>query len=198
MKSICVFCGSSSGTEVVFERMAYQLGKTLAGQGIRLVYGGADVGLMGAVANGALENGGEVVGVLPHFLKDLEVGHTGLTELVLVDSMHERKTKMSELCDGVIALPGGFGTTEELFEMLTWAQLGLHGKPIALLNVNGFYDPLIEFVGRMQSSGFLKKVNQDMLLVGGTVDEVLVRMGEYVAPVEGKWIDKPEAGSAFT
>ena len=197
MNSICVFCGSSSGTEAAFEQVACQLGKTLAEQGIRLIYGGADVGLMGAVANGALDNGGEVVGVLPHFLKDLEVGHTGLTELVLVDSMHERKTKMSELCDGVIALPGGFGTTEELFEMLTWGQLGLHDKPIALLNVNGFYNPLIEFVGRMVSSGFLKKVNQDMLLVGSTVDEVLVRMGDYVAPVESKWIGKPGAGSEF-
>ena len=198
MNSICVFCGSSSGTEAAFEQVAYQLGKTLAEQGIRLIYGGADVGLMGAVANGALENGGEVVGVLPHFLKDLEVGHASLTELVLVDSMHERKTKMSELCDGVIALPGGFGTTEELFEMLTWGQLGLHDKPIALLNVNGFYNPLIEFVGRMQTSGFLKKVNQDMLLVGGTVDEVLVLMGDYVAPTEGKWIDRLGDGSAFT
>ena len=118
MKSICVFCGSSSGTEAAFEQVAYQLGETLAGQGIRLVYGGADVGLMGAVANGSLENGGEVVGVLPHFLKEMELEHTGLSELVLVDSMHERKTKMNELCDGVIALPGGFGTMEELFEML--------------------------------------------------------------------------------
>ena len=198
MKSICVFCGSSSGTEAAFEQVAYQLGETLASRGIRLVYGGADVGLMGAVANGSLENGGEVVGVLPHFLKEMELEHTGLSELVLVDSMHERKTKMNELCDGVIALPGGFGTMEELFEMLTWGQLGLHGKPMALLNVCGFYDPLIEFVGQMESSGFLKKVNQDMLLVGDTVDEVLVRMGKYVAPVEGKWIDKPEVGSAFT
>ena len=146
MKRISVFCGSSFGTDKVFEEHAYLLGKTLAAKNIGVVYGGANVGLMGAVANGALQNGGEVIGVLPHFLQTKEIAHTSLTELILVETMHERKTKMDGLCDGVIALPGGFGTLEEFFEMLTWAQLGLHKKPIAILNVNGFYNALLEMM----------------------------------------------------
>jgi len=190
MKRVSVFCGSSFGTNPLFEENAYQLGQTLAKKGIGLVYGGANVGLMGAVANGVLESNGEAIGVLPHFLQQKEIAHNGLTELILVESMHERKTKMNDLCDGVIALPGGFGTLEEFFEMLTWAQLGLHRKPIAILNVNGFYDALVAFIQNMVNSGFLKEINRDMLIVSNNIDELLLLMQNYKAPEVGKWINK--------
>ena len=190
MKRITVFCASSFGTEKIYEEQAIALGITLAEQNIELVYGGANVGLMGAVADGALHAGGKVIGVLPNFLRSKEIAHLGLTELILVESMHERKTKMNDLCDGVIALPGGFGTLEELFEMLTWAQLGLHKKPIAILNVNGFYDSLIALLQTMTEKGLLKEVNREMLLVSDNIDDLLDKMKNYVAPTVGKWIDK--------
>ncbi|KQO25071.1 LOG family protein YvdD [Flavobacterium sp. Leaf82] len=190
MKRITVFCGSSFGTEEIYKEQAQLLGKTLAQQNIELVYGGANVGLMGAVADGILNEGGKAIGVLPNFLRSKEIAHLGLTELILVESMHERKTKMNELCDGVIALPGGFGTLEELFEMLTWAQLGLHKKPIGILNINGFYDALIELTKVMVEKGLLKEVNQQMLLVSDNIDDLLEQMKNYVAPTTGKWIDK--------
>ena len=190
MKRITVFCGSSFGTEELFEKQAYLLGKTFAQKNIGLIYGGANVGLMGAVANGVIENGGEAIGVLPHFLQNKEIAHNGLTELILVETMHERKTKMNDLCDGVIALPGGFGTLEEFFEMLTWAQLGLHKKPLGILNVNGFYDSLIEFVRNMVVKGFLKEVNEKMILVSDDIESLLELMQNYQAPTVGKWLDK--------
>ena len=190
MNRITVFCASSFGTEKIYEEQAIALGKTLAEQNIELVYGGANVGLMGAVADGTLNAGGKVIGVLPNFLRSKEIAHQGLTELILVESMHERKTKMNDLCDGVIALPGGFGTLEELFEMLTWAQLGLHKKPIAVLNINGFYDPLLELLQTMTEKGLLKEVNQKMLLVSEDIDDLLEQMKNYTAPTVGKWIDK--------
>src|SRR6478609_6235349 len=165
IKSIAVFCGSSLGNDPHFQIQAKLLGQTLAKQNIELVYGGAKIGLMGAVADGALDEGGKVIGILPKFLRSKEIAHEGLTQLILVDSMHERKTKMNELCDGVIALPGGYGTLEEFFEMLTWSQLGLHQKPVAILNVNGFYDSLTALVQTMVDKGFLKKSNQQMLLM---------------------------------
>ncbi|MCD6065210.1 MAG: family protein YvdD [Bacteroidetes bacterium] len=192
MKRITVFCGSSSGTEEIFHKEAFTLGAALAQKGIGLVYGGAKVGLMGAVADGSLSGGGEVIGVLPHFLAGKEIAHENLSELILVETMHERKTKMHELCDGIIALPGGFGTMEELFEILTWAQLGLHKKPIALLNVNGFYDSLIDCIQTMVAKGFLKEINQQMLLTGNSIQDVLEKMNIYEAlPIAigiGKWI----------
>lgn len=192
MKRITVFCASSFGTEKIYEEQAVLVGKTLAEQNIELVYGGANVGLMGAVADGALNAGGKVIGVLPNFLRSKEIAHLGLTELILVESMHERKTKMNDLCDGVIALPGGFGTLEELFEMLTWAQLGLHKKPIAILNINGYYDSLVELLRTMTEKGLLKEVNREMLLVSDNIDDLLLQMRNYVAPTVGKWIDKKE------
>lgn len=188
MKRITVFCGSSLGTETEYQSQATLLGQTLAKNNIGLVYGGARIGLMGAVADGALSEGGEVIGIIPEFLQTKEVGHDRLTELIVVDSMHERKTKMHDLCDGIIALPGGFGTLEELFEILTWAQLGLHKKPIALLNTNGFYDPLIAMIQTMVDNGFLKELNQQMLLVNDSIDELLSDMMNYQAPTVGKWI----------
>jgi uncharacterized protein (TIGR00730 family) len=190
MKRITVFCGSSSGTEEIYTSKATLLGETLAKRNIELVYGGAKVGLMGAVADGVLSEGGKVIGVLPNFLGSKEIAHPKLTQLILVDTMHERKTKMNDLSDGVIALPGGFGTLDELFEMLTWAQLGLHKKPIAILNVDGYYDALIVFVQTMVDKGLLKEVNQKMLLVSDTINELLDKMENYVAPKVGKWINK--------
>jgi uncharacterized protein (TIGR00730 family) len=188
MKSVTVFCGSSAGSDEIYVREAALLGKTLAEKKIRLIYGGAKVGLMGSVADAALDAGGVVVGVLPRFLRSKEIAHEGLTELILVESMHERKTTMHQLSEGVIALPGGFGTLEELFEMLTWAQLGLHKNPIGLLNVNGYYDPLNNLVQGMVDRGFLKLTNQKMLLFHDNVSELLRAMTNYVAPPIGKWI----------
>jgi uncharacterized protein (TIGR00730 family) len=188
MRSITVFCGSSSGIDVAYSKQASMLGKILAKRKIRLVYGGARVGLMGVLADGVLSEGGEAIGVLPRFLKSKEIGHDGLTQLILVESMHERKTKMHELSDGVIALPGGFGTLEELFEILTWAQLGLHKYPIGLLNVNGYYDHLKLLVRNMVEQGFLKETYAGMLLISNEIDDLLDAMSKYEAPVVGKWI----------
>lgn len=190
MKRITVFCGSSMGNAPLFKEQAYALGRTLAELKIGVVYGGAKVGLMGEIANGALENHGEVIGVLPRFLQEKELAHEGLTELLLVESMHERKTKMHELSDGVIMLPGGFGTLEEFFEMLTWAQLGLHQKPIGILNTNGFYTHLMDLIQTMVDQGFLKAMNQDMVLVSDQIDQLLLLMKNYKAPTVGKWITK--------
>lgn len=190
MKSITVFCGSSMGENNLYQQLASELGHALAEKDITLVYGGAKVGLMGAVADAALKNEGDVIGVLPGFLRDMEVAHDDLSELIIVDSMHERKTKMSELCEGVIALPGGFGTIEELFEMLTWGQLGLHKKPVAVLNINGFYDSLVHLVNEMQNSGFLKQSSKDILIVSDNIQDLLEQMHLYEAPTEGKWIHK--------
>jgi uncharacterized protein (TIGR00730 family) len=188
MKQVVVFCGSSSGSDARFTEQAVLLGETLARQQIALVYGGARIGLMGAVADGALRAGGKVIGVLPRFLQSKEIAHAELTELHLVDSMHERKMLMNELCDGAIALPGGFGTLEEFFEMLTWAQLGLHQKPVALLNVAGFYDPLLALVQSMVSNALLKPHNQAMLLSSDNIDTLLDSMRNYRAPAVPKWI----------
>jgi len=190
IRRIAVFCGSSRGTERIFEEQAYELGKTLAVQNIELVYGGANVGLMGTVANGVMENGGKAIGVLPAFLKKVEIANLNLTELVMVDTMHQRKAKMNELSDGVIALPGGFGTLEEFFEMLTWAQLGLHRKPVALLNVDGFYDALLALVDTMVDRGFLRKENREMLLVSDNIEDLLDKMRKYEAPSVSKWLNR--------
>ncbi|SIQ28296.1 hypothetical protein SAMN05880574_10976 [Chryseobacterium sp. RU37D] len=192
MKSITVFCGSSFGSNDIYRQQAILLGETLAKQNIQLVYGGAITGLMGAVADGALNSGGKVIGVLPYFLQKKEIAHKKLTELILVETMHERKTKMNDLCDGVIVLPGGYGTLEEFFEMITWAQLGLHKKPIAVLNIDRFYDDLIRLTQTMVDKGFLKQINRDMLLINDNIDELLEMMKNYEAPVVGKWISKEE------
>lgn len=190
LKRIAVFCGSSSGTEKEFETKARELGRKLAAENIDLVYGGAKVGLMGAVADATLAESGKVIGVLPVFLTAKEIAHQGLTELILVDTLHERKTRMNELSDGVIALPGGFGTLEEYFEMLTWGQLGLHQKPMAILNVNGYYNELINFLDTMVEKGLLKEVNRQMVLISDDIDDLLAKMKAYKAPGDGKWIRK--------
>lgn len=192
MKSITVFCGSSFGSDEIYKEQAALLGQTLAKQNIQLIYGGANVGLMAAVADGTLNDGGKVVGVLPRFLQSKEIAHNQLTELILVETMHERKTRMNDLCDGVIVLPGGYGTLEEFFEMITWAQLGLHQKPIGILNIEGFYDDLIKLVQTMVDKGFLKQINREMLLISDRIDELLEMMRNYQAPIIGKWISKEE------
>ena len=190
MKRITVFCGSSPGTDKDFQATASELGRKLAAKNIELVYGGAKVGLMGAVADGALSESGNVIGVLPTFLKSKEIAHDGLTELILVETLHERKTRMNDLSDGVIALPGGFGTLEEYFEMLTWGQLGLHRKPMGILNINGYYDDLIRFMDTMVQRGLLKEMNRKMVLTSDSIDDLLNQMKSYKAPVGDKWIQK--------
>jgi uncharacterized protein (TIGR00730 family) len=192
MKRICVFCGSSPGNRPEYLAAATQLGTALAARGIGLVYGGAAVGLMGAVADASLASGGEVVGVIPQALVDRELAHRGLTELRIVGSMHERKALMAELADAFVALPGGIGTFEELFEVWTWAQLGSHQKPCALLNVLGFYDGLLGFLDHVVASAFLKQLNRDMLLVAGTPEQLFEQLLVFRAPTETKWITSDE------
>jgi uncharacterized protein (TIGR00730 family) len=189
---LCVFCGSSSGSEPVYLESARALGSALAREGIGLVYGGASVGLMGAVADAALAAGGHVTGVMPQALVDKEIGHRGLTDLRIVGSMHERKALMAELSDGFVALPGGLGTFEELFEVWTWAQLGYHRKPCALLNVAGFYDKLADFLDDVVSRGFVKPVHRGMLVVEREPEALLRAVKAYTPPVVDKWIKAAE------
>lgn len=182
MKSIAVFCGSSSGNNGIYEEQAVLLGKTLAQKRIQLIYGGGKVGLMGVIANAALGAGGHVTGVIPGFLQTREVAHDNLTEMFRVDSMHERKALIDKLCDGVIAMPGGFGTLDELFEMLTWGQLGLHQKPVGLLNINGYFSHILKAIETMVNEGFLKQINRDMVLVCEDIPDLLHKMSSYRAP----------------
>jgi uncharacterized protein (TIGR00730 family) len=189
---LCVFCGSSNGNDDAYLHAARELGKALADAGIGLVYGGAAVGLMGAVADAALAHGGIVIGVMPRALFDKEIAHRSLTELHVVGSMHERKAMMAELADGFVALPGGLGTFEELFEVWTWAQLGYHSKPCALLDVNGFYTKLAAFLDDVVLHGFVKREHRDMLVVATTPDDLLQRIAAYEAPRLAKWIDDDE------
>jgi len=190
MKSLCVYCASSPGKDPVYIQSAQNMGKILAEHGIRLIYGGGGVGLMGALADSVMENGGEVTGVLPKFLDDREVGHNGITEMILVNSLHDRKLKLSEISDGFVAMPGGFGTLEELAEILTWAQLGLIQKPIGILNVNNYFRYLVAMFDTMVEERLLKVENRDMLLVADDPETLLDRMTEYkFHPVE-KWLDR--------
>jgi len=188
MKRIAIFCGSSDGYNELYREAAYELGTMLAIKSFEIIYGGAKVGLMGAVADGALLHGGKVTGVIPYFLKTKEVAHEGLSELITVDSMHERKQVMSKLCDGVITLPGGWGTMDELFEMLTWSQLGLHTKPIGVLNVNGYYDALRVLCNNMVQDGFIAEPVNDSLLISESPDELLEMMFNYSPPPVAKWL----------
>ena len=190
--AVCVFCGSHTGSDPAYAQAAKVLGRTLAERGSTLVYGGGQVGLMGVVANAALGAGGEVIGVMPKALVEREIGHTGLTELHVVSSMHERKAKMSELSNGFVALPGGNGTLEEFFEVLTWAQLGEHGKPCGLLNVAGYYDPLLAVFDRMVDRGFLNTEHRRLVLVEEDPSVLLERFDAYRPPTSIKWIDVPE------
>ena len=192
LERISVFCGSSTGEDKTFIKEAFKLGKTLAEQGKSVVYGGAKVGMMGSVADGVLKGGGEVVGVIPEFLETKEVSHEGLTELIVVESMHQRKAVMYQLSDGVIVLPGGYGTLEEFSEMLTWAQLGMHTKPIGILNTKGFYDHLLAFIDEMQKQNLIKASHQKLYVVSKTIPSLLKKMENYDAPKLKKWITESE------
>ncbi|MFE0028055.1 TIGR00730 family Rossman fold protein [Amycolatopsis sp. NPDC059021] len=189
MRRVCVFCGSAMGGSPVYAEAAAALGKLLAQRGIGLVYGGASVGTMGVVADAAMAAGGEVIGVIPQALRKVEITHEGLTELHVVADMHERKAKMAELSDGFLALPGGAGTLEELFEVWTWAQLGLHGKPIGLVDVAGYYAPLIGFADHMVTEGFLREGFRDLLAIDPDPAVLLDRFAAYEPPPKPKWAE---------
>ncbi|SET15168.1 TIGR00730 family Rossman fold protein [Paenibacillus sp. NFR01] len=182
MKSIAVFCGSSIGASPVYQESAAALGRELARRQLTLIYGGANVGLMGAVADAVLEQGGRVIGVLPEFLQKREIAHPGLTELIMVDSMHSRKAKMAELADGFIALPGGPGTMEEYFEIFTWGQLGLHDKPLGVLNIDHYYDPLVALFATMEREQFMLAKYRSMFLTDTTPVGILDQFAGYAAP----------------
>lgn len=188
MKAVCVFCGSSSGSNPAYLKAARETGRAIAKANLVLVYGGAKVGLMGAVADSALSAGGKVIGVLPTSLQEKELAHESLSELHIVDSMHERKALMAELSDGFVALPGGAGTMEELFEVWTWGQLGLHSKPCGFLNINGFYDQLIAFLDHQTSEGFMKPVMRNMVKLADTPQDILEQFDRYEPPATPKWI----------
>ncbi|POF31756.1 LOG family protein [Roseibium marinum] len=192
MKSICVFCGSSHGAIEAYGQAAAATGRAIAEQGYRLVYGGAKVGLMGTIADAALAAGGEVIGVLPKSLQEKEIGHQGLSELHLVGSMHERKALMADLSDGFVALPGGVGTLEEIFEVWTWGQLGYHRKPCGFLNVEGYYDHLIAFLDHQTREGFTKKAMRDMAMFSDTPEDLIGQFKSYTPPSSPKWITKEE------
>ena len=188
LKSITVFCGSSEGNDNHIISDAIKLGEILAKNQITLIYGAAKIGIMGIIARASLDHHGKVIGVIPEFLKLREVVHLGLHELITTNNMHERKLKMHELSDGFIALPGGFGTLEELFEIITWAQLGLHQKPIGLLNSNGFYDDLINMLERMTMKGLLKFENLSLLIVDDNIDTLLNKMRAFKPKSVPKWL----------
>ncbi len=190
MQAICVFCGSNVGALPVYTEAAQALGRLLAQQNIQLVYGAGKVGLMGVIANAVLEAGGEVIGVIPGFLKAKEVCHTGLTELHVTDTMHQRKKTMSDLADGFIAMPGGFGTMDELCEILTWSQLGLHKDPIGLLNVAGYFDPLITLFDQMVDAAFLHPQNRSLVISETDPVALLQKMADFQAPDVEKWLDR--------
>ncbi|ENV31614.1 TIGR00730 family protein [Acinetobacter gerneri DSM 14967 = CIP 107464 = MTCC 9824] len=193
MNSIAIFCGSALGTDAIFEKVARLTGETIAKKGKTLVYGGGRSGLMGIVADSALAAGGQVIGVIPQGLVDRELAHPHLTELYVVKDMHERKTKMADLSDGFIALPGGAGTLEEIFEQWTWAQLGIHLKPCAFLNIEGFYNDLFKFIQLTTDKGFTKSRFTDMLIESESIEEILNIFENYQAP-EPKWgmVDRQE------
>ena len=192
ISSVCVFCGSSSRVAEVHRNAATRLGTLVATHGMRLVYGGGRVGLMGLLADAALAAGGEVVGVIPQFLVDLEVAHTGLTELRVVDSMHARKQTMAELADAFVALPGGVGTFEEFFEAVTWTQLGLHRKACGLLDVEGFYTPLLGFIDRAVNEGFIKPIHRTAVVMDADAEALLSKLANAVVPDVPKWITVKE------
>jgi uncharacterized protein (TIGR00730 family) len=190
LQRVCVFCGSSSGFPPTYAQATRDLGRQLAQRKLELVYGGGKVGLMGALADASLAEGGHVIGVIPQMLVDKEIAHRGLTELRVVGSMHDRKALMSDLADAFIALPGGYGTWEEFFEVLTWTQLGLQRKPCALLNVNGYYDSLLSMAARAHDEGFLRDLHRDLILADTDPVRLLDRLDTYEMPRVEKWIDR--------
>ncbi len=187
---ICVYCGSSRGNNEVYRNMAVDLGETFAKKNIELIYGGGRVGLMGIIAETIMQHGGRVVGIIPHFLNDTEgIAFDSISEVHITDSMHTRKAMMYERADGFIALPGGYGTLDEVFETVTWAQLGLHQKPIGILNTNGYYNHLVAHLDVMVRDGFLSQKNRNMLLIADNLNDLLQQMQNYQAPDGNKWIE---------
>ena len=193
MKRICVFCGSSSGLDPVYLSAAEKLGEFLAQKNIELVYGGGRVGLMGKIADTVMSNGGGVIGVIPAALDKKEIAHRGITKLHVVDSMHERKAMMADLSDGFVAMPGGFGTFEEFCEIITWAQLGLHQKPCALLNVDGYYDPLLTLFDKAVTEGFLRPANRGLVLQVTDASRLLDKLAQYTPVHTEKWISRDDS-----
>ena len=191
LKSVCVFCGSKVGVDDVYREQAAVLGRLLAEQGIRLVFGGGSIGLMGVMADAVLESGGRVTGVIPRMLATKELLHTRVSDMRQVDDMHSRKALMAELSDAFVALPGGYGTFEELFEIITWAQLGIHEKNIGLLNVAGFFDPLIGMIDHAIQEGFIKLKHRDLIVAEERPDDLLERLVEHQMPKVKKWL-KPQ------
>jgi uncharacterized protein (TIGR00730 family) len=192
MRRLCVFCGSSVGNQPAYAEAAQAMGALLAARGIGLVYGGGHVGLMGVIADAVMASGGEVIGVIPQTLADREIAHTDITELHVVDSMHTRKALMAELSDGFVAMPGGVGTFEEFFEVVTWTQLGLHRKPCGLLNVNAFYTPLAAFIDQAVSEGFIKPVHRAGIVVDSDPERLLDTLSTIQLPDVPKWIRRDE------
>ena len=195
LNSLCVYCGSSTGNDPVFASAARELGRQIAAYGMSLVYGGGHVGLMGVIADAVLDAGGAVTGVIPTALMDAEVGHERLTELLVVRDMHERKAVMAERADGFVALPGGIGTLEELFEVMTWLQLGYHAKPVGLLNVNGFYDELLAFLDKQRDTGFLRREHRALLLTANDPAALLEKMQAFEMPTGVSVFDRRKAGT---
>lgn len=187
LRSICVFCGASPGVNPLYRETAEALGRHIGERGLRLVYGGGAVGLMGVVADAAMAAGGEVIGIIPHSLERSEIGHRGLTRLEVVDGMHARKARMAELSDAFIALPGGLGTLEELFEVWTWGQLGYHAKPLGLLDVNSFYDKLSLFLDHLVDEGFVRAPHREMLQRGASPAELLANLENWQPLAPAKW-----------
>lgn len=187
LNSVCVYCGSNFNGDQQLRNAIKQLAETLVKQQIRLVYGGGSVGVMGVLANDVLELGGLVTGIIPQFLMDKEVGHKGVTEMIVTENMHQRKQKMADLSDGFVILPGGFGTLEEFFEVLTWLQLGLHNKPIGVLNVNGFYDPLFAQMDIMVQNKFLKPANRDLVFNESDAETLIDKMDHFSAVPDEVW-----------
>ncbi|BAY43225.1 hypothetical protein SAMD00079811_08040 [Scytonema sp. HK-05] len=190
MKYVCVFCGSSMGVQPAYQQAALAMGEALARRELGLVYGGGNVGLMGTIADATLAAGGEVIGVIPDFMVAKEIAHAGLTQLHIVKSMHERKTMMAQLSDAFVALPGGYGTLEEFCEVLTWAQLGLHQKPFGLLNVNGYYSPLLKFFDQAVTEEFLRPINRSLVLEASEPENLLDLLANYQPQYVDKWIRK--------
>jgi len=187
LKAVCVYCGSNFNGDVQLRKAIKRLAETLVQQEIKMVYGGGSVGVMGVLANDVLEMGGLVTGVIPQFLMDKEVGHKGITKMIVTENMHQRKQKMADLSDGFVILPGGFGTLEEFFEVLTWLQLGLHNKPIGVLNVNGFYDPLFAQMEMMVQSKFLKPANRDLVFNEADAENLINKMDNFSAVPDEVW-----------
>ncbi|MBP8067180.1 MAG: TIGR00730 family Rossman fold protein [Pedobacter sp.] len=187
MKSICVYCGSNFNGDPILRNAIEELATVLVAERIKLIYGGGSVGVMGVIADDLLKKGGEVIGVIPQFLMDKEVGHKGLTEMIITENMHQRKQKMADLSDGFIILPGGFGTLEEFFEVLTWLQLGLHAKPIGVLNVNGFYDHLFLQLDVMVQNRFLKQTNRDLVFNETEASVLVHKMQNFTAKPDEVW-----------